>query len=146
MRLSVKELINEEEQQFLVTLKRGQRLLNRVIGDLKMSTNKSATLSGEVAWRLYDTYGFPLDLTQLIAEEYHLKVDLEGYEKAKEEAQARSQTGTCAGGLVVDLDVHALAELKNKGVPLTDDSEKFNYTSDTEGNYGNFIVFTFILR
>ncbi|CAH8871047.1 unnamed protein product [Trichobilharzia szidati] len=132
---TVKELINEEEQQFLVTLKRGQRLLNRVIGDLKVSTNNSATLSGEVAWRLYDTYGFPLDLTQLIAEEHHLKVDLEGYEKAKEEAQARSQTGTCAGGLVVDLDVHALAELKNKGVPLTDDSEKFNYTSDSEGNY-----------
>ncbi|CAH8644282.1 unnamed protein product [Heterobilharzia americana] len=132
---TVKELINEEEQQFLVTLKRGQRLLNRVIQDLKGSSGKDATLSGEVAWRLYDTYGFPLDLTQLIAEEHHFKVDLDGYEKAKEEAQLRSQGGFCAGGSVIDLDVHALAELKNKGVPLTDDSEKFNYSADVEGNY-----------
>ncbi|KAH8862849.1 Alanine--tRNA ligase, cytoplasmic [Schistosoma japonicum] len=132
--VTIKELINEEEEQFLVTLRRGQRLLSRVIKDLKASGTNN-TLSGEVAWRLYDTYGFPLDLTQILAEEHHLKIDLKGYEKAKEEAQMRSQGGKCAGCAILDLDVHALGDLKNKSIPTTDDSEKFIYTSDANGNY-----------
>ncbi|VDP79936.1 unnamed protein product [Schistosoma mattheei] len=72
--MAIKELINEEEEQFLVTLKRGRRFLDRVIKDLKVSGSNSTTLSGEVAWGLYETYGFPLDLTQILAEEHHLKV------------------------------------------------------------------------
>jgi alanyl-tRNA synthetase len=43
--------------------------------------------AGDVAWRLYDTYGFPVDLTQLMAEERNLSVDLEAYEKSKLKAQ-----------------------------------------------------------
>lgn len=43
--------------------------------------------SGDVAWRLYDTYGFPVDLTQLMAEERKLSVDMAAYEKAREYAQ-----------------------------------------------------------
>lgn len=42
---------------------------------------------GDVAWRLYDTYGFPVDLTQLMAEERGLTVDMEGYKTAKKKAQ-----------------------------------------------------------
>ncbi|CAH8611697.1 unnamed protein product [Schistosoma intercalatum] len=132
---TIKELINEEEEQFLVTLKRGRRFLDRVIKDLKVSGSNSTTLSGEVAWGLYETYGFPLDLTQILAEEHHLKIDLNGYEKAKEEAQIRSQSRKCTGGSIVDLDVHALAELKSKNISVTDDSDKFVYTSDLNGNY-----------
>ncbi|RTG85152.1 alanyl-tRNA synthetase [Schistosoma bovis] len=122
---TIKELINEEEEQFLVTLKRGRRFLDRVIKDLKVSGSNSTTLSGEVAWGLYETYGFPLDLTQILAEEHHLKIDLNGYEKAKEEAQIRSQSRKCTGGSIMDLDVHALAELKSKNISVTDDSDKF---------------------
>ncbi|VDO55828.1 unnamed protein product [Schistosoma margrebowiei] len=129
------KLINEEEEQFLVTLKRGRRYLDRVIKDLKASESNSTTLSGEVAWGLYETYGFPLDLTQILADEHHLKIDLNGYEKAKEEAQIRSQSKKCTGGSIVDLDVHALAELKSKNISVTDDSDKFVYTSDLNGNY-----------
>ena len=44
---------------------------------------------GDVAWRLYDTYGFPIDLTQLMAEESGLAVDMEAYKKAKKVAQVR---------------------------------------------------------
>ena len=44
---------------------------------------------GDVAWRLYDTYGFPFDLTQLMAEERQVSVDMEGYEKAKAMAQVQ---------------------------------------------------------
>ena len=43
--------------------------------------------SGDVAWRLYDTYGFPVDLTQLMAEERNLTIDMAGYELCKKKAQ-----------------------------------------------------------
>lgn len=44
---------------------------------------------GDVAWRLYDTYGFPVDLTQLMAEEKNLSVDMAAYEESKKQAQVR---------------------------------------------------------
>ena len=47
-------------------------------------------LIGDVAWRLYDTYGFPVDLTQLMAEERNLNIDMDGYEKAKQISQVGS--------------------------------------------------------
>jgi alanyl-tRNA synthetase len=71
--------VNEEETQFLKTLTRGRNLLNRTIATLK-STH---IVPGDVAWRLYDTYGFPVDLTQLMAEEKGLTIDVTGYEEAK---------------------------------------------------------------
>lgn len=81
----MKDIINEEEQQFLKTLSRGRRLLERTInklGDMK-------TLPGDVAWRLYDTYGFPVDLTALMAEEKSLNIDMAAYEESKKKAQVR---------------------------------------------------------
>jgi len=42
---------------------------------------------GDIAWRLYDTYGFPIDLTQLMTEEKGLKIDMAGYEESKKQAQ-----------------------------------------------------------
>nr|CDS33215.1 alanyl tRNA synthetase cytoplasmic [Hymenolepis microstoma] len=122
---SVKELINAEEQQFLLTLRRGQKLLQREVERIKDA--KQATLSGSVAWRLYDTYGFPLDLTQIMAEELGVQVDVDGYEKAKEEALLKSQGTASAGVADVDLDVHDIASLQAKGTPLTDDSLKYEY-------------------
>lgn len=77
------EIINEEEEQFLKTLSRGRNLLNRTISKL----GGSKTLPGDVAWRLYDTYGFPVDLTQLMAEEKRLTVDMAGYEESRKQAQ-----------------------------------------------------------
>lgn len=59
------DTINEEEQQFLKTLSRGRKLLEREIA--KLSNTK--TLPGDVAWKMYDTYGFPVDLTYLMVEE-----------------------------------------------------------------------------
>lgn len=51
----------------------------------------SKELPGDVAWRLYDTYGFPVDLTSLMAEEKGLNVNMEAYEEAKKQAQLISQ-------------------------------------------------------
>lgn len=77
------DVINEEEEQFLKTLSRGRNLLNRTITKL----GSSSILPGDVAWRLYDTYGFPVDLTQLMTEEKGLKIDMVGYEEARKQAQ-----------------------------------------------------------
>lgn len=55
--------------------------------------------SGDIAWRLYDTYGFPLDLTQLMAEERNLSIDMDGFEVAKKRAQVCTgvKSGYCLG-------------------------------------------------
>lgn len=127
----IKEIINEEEGQFLKTLSRGRRLLERTIGKLGDTTS----LPGDIAWRLYDTYGFPVDLTQLMAEEKGLTVEMTGYEESKKQSQLMSQG---AGGTVDDktiLDIHAISDLQNRGISPTDDLPKYSYTADDNGNY-----------
>ncbi|KAF7660043.1 hypothetical protein LDENG_00289330 [Lucifuga dentata] len=127
----VKDIINEEEVQFLKTLSRGRRILDRKI----MSLGESKTLPGDTAWLLYDTYGFPLDLTALIAEERDLVVDMAAFEEEKKAAQLKSQ-GKGSGDVDhIMLDIYAIEELRNKNVPATDDSPKYRYTSDENGNY-----------
>jgi len=81
---SVIDVINEEEAQFLKTLNRGRNLLERTVS--KLPANEK-TLPGDVAWRMYDTYGFPVDLTQLMCEERNLSIDMNAYEEAKKKAQ-----------------------------------------------------------
>lgn len=122
------DIINEEEQQFLKTLLRGRNLLNRTIAKL----GDSKQIPGDVAWRLYDTYGFPIDLTVLMAEENGLTVEMKGYEEAKEKAYILSQGKGTNRENAINLDVHAISELQGKGVPITDDSVKYRYTSSTD--------------
>lgn len=119
------DTINEEEEQFLKTLSRGRNLLYRTIS--KLGDNK--TVPGDVAWRLYDTYGFPVDLTTLMAEEKGLVVDTNAYEEAKKAAQLMSQGKGTGVADTINFDVHAITELQEKGVPPTDDSHKYNYES-----------------
>ncbi|KAK9872313.1 hypothetical protein WA026_017121 [Henosepilachna vigintioctopunctata] len=120
---SIIDIINEEEEQFLKTLSRGRSLLHRTIQKLA----GSKTLPGDVAWRLYDTYGFPVDLTQLMAEEEGLAVDMNAYEESKKKAQLISQgKGVCLED-TINLDVHSITELQEKKVPPTNDSAKNFY-------------------
>eukprot|EP00124_Ichthyophonus_hoferi_P004093 Ihof_evm2s411 gene=Ihof_evmTU2s411 len=119
----VQEILMDEETTFRKTLDRGRRIFEQT-ADKEMD----GVIPGTIAWRLYDTYGFPLDLVVLMAEERGMKVDLQGYEAAKEEAKLISQAGGSHKGDVVTLDVHAIADLKARGVPATDDSPKYNYT------------------
>lgn len=122
------DVINEEEQQFLKTLTRGRNLLNRTISKL----GDSKLIPGDVAWRLYDTYGFPIDLTRLMAEEKGLTVDSDGYDKAKEASYILSQNKGTSTADQINLDVHAISELQAKGVPVTNDSAKYRYTSSSD--------------
>ncbi|XP_058244042.1 alanine--tRNA ligase, cytoplasmic-like isoform X1 [Hemibagrus wyckioides] len=128
---TVKDVINEEEMQFLKTLSRGRRILDRKIQNL----GDSKTLPGDTAWLLYDTYGFPLDLTVLIAEEKGMGVDLAAFEEEKKAAQLKSQGKGAGDEDHIMLDIYAIEELRNKGIPATDDAPKYRYTSDDNGNY-----------
>lgn len=124
------DIINEEEQQFLKTLIRGRNLLNRTI--LKLKDTK--VLPGDVAWRLYDTYGFPIDLTSLMVEEKNMTIDMAAYEAAKQHSYIVSQ-GKAANAIdTINIDVYALSELQEKNVPLTNDTFKYKYQAEDDPN------------
>ncbi len=86
----IKRVIKEEEDSFLRTLEIGIRMLEGKIEELK-SECKETKLSGQDAFVLYDTYGFPLDLTALILHEQGLSVDEAGFDKAMQEQKARAR-------------------------------------------------------
>ncbi|KAG9474771.1 hypothetical protein GDO78_003304 [Eleutherodactylus coqui] len=127
----VKDIINEEETQFLKTLNRGRRILDRKI----QSLGESKTIPGDTAWLLYDTYGFPVDLTGLIAEERGMKVDMESFEEERKAAQLKSQGKGAGDEDLLMLDIYAIEELRSRGLEPTDDSSKYNYTSSSDGVY-----------
>ncbi|KAM3720657.1 Alanine--tRNA ligase, cytoplasmic [Dirofilaria immitis] len=120
---TVMDIINDEEKQFLKTLNRGRTLFQKAVAGLQGQN----ILPGDVAWRLYDTYGFPLDLTQLMAEERGLVIDLELFENCRQEAAELSAANINKMRGTLDLDVNAISELKNKGIVATDDSPKYRY-------------------
>ncbi|NXX77212.1 SYAC protein, partial [Urocolius indicus] len=127
----VKDIINEEEDQFLKTLSRGRRILDRKI----QSLGDSKIIPGDTAWLLYDTYGFPADLTGLIAEEKGLTVDMEAFEEERRSAQLKSQSKGAGGEDLLMLDIYAIEELRARGLEATDDSPKYSYTADPSGTY-----------
>lgn len=89
-----------EEARFLETLERGEKLLADVLAA------KPKQISGEQAFELYDTYGFPLELTEEIAEEHGLTVDLEGFEAAMEAQRQRAK----AAAVSIDLTLQGAIE------------------------------------
>uniref|UniRef100_A0A2P2I2B3 Alanine--tRNA ligase n=1 Tax=Hirondellea gigas TaxID=1518452 RepID=A0A2P2I2B3_9CRUS len=127
----IMDIINEEENQFLKTLERGRKLLQRTISKL----DNCKLIPGDVAWRLYDTYGFPVDLTQLMAEDYDLNIDMDSFEECKKKAQELSKGENRDKDNSYRLDVHAIEELKTNKVDFTDDSVKYNYSASVQGDY-----------
>lgn len=119
------EILNEEEQSFSRTLDRGEKLFEQYAETAKKNGEKK--LNGKDVWRLYDTYGFPVDLTTLMAEEAGLEIDEAEFEKARLESKEASKGGKkSAGKELLKLDVHSLASLEqNDKVPRTDDHYKY---------------------
>lgn len=121
----LKEILDEEEASFALTLDRGEKMFEKYAEKAKKDGRKD--LDGQDVWRLYDTYGFPVDLTLLMAEEAKLGIDHAGFEQAQAASKELSKGGKkkLAEASVV-LNVHAIAELEsNDTVPRTDDSSKF---------------------
>ncbi|XP_013926747.1 PREDICTED: alanine--tRNA ligase, cytoplasmic-like, partial [Thamnophis sirtalis] len=89
----------------------------------------------DTAWLLYDTYGFPVDLTGLIAEEKGLRVDMEAFEEERKTAQLKSQGKGGGDEDLIMLDIYAIEDLRARALEPTDDSPKYNYRSDSDGFY-----------
>ena len=85
----ISRVIKEEEDSFLRTLEKGIQLLNGDMDELKK--NAKTQLDGEKAFRLFDTYGFPLDLTELICGENGFTVDEEGFDREMDKQKARAR-------------------------------------------------------
>ena len=101
----IENVIKEEEQSFLNTLEQGLVLLDQII----LGT-KNKQVNGQKAFELYDTYGFPVDLTALILEEKGLTLDVSGFETAMKKQKERSKT--------------ASSSKKEDWVVLSDDAEQ----------------------
>ncbi|MBR1734881.1 MAG: alanine--tRNA ligase [Alphaproteobacteria bacterium] len=86
-RATISALTLNEEEKFLDTLERGLSILNKDIQNLASGD----VLSGDIAFKLYDTYGFPLDLTQDILKSKNISVDIKGFDKALEEQRNRAK-------------------------------------------------------
>ena len=85
----VVEIIQNEENSFADMLQNGMKLLDNELGKLN-----SNVLPGDVAFKLFDTYGFPLDLTQMILRDKNIDVDVAGFEKSMAEQKERSRANT----------------------------------------------------
>ncbi|QEL17319.1 alanine--tRNA ligase [Limnoglobus roseus] len=109
----VREQIRDEEVAFLRNLDRGIKLFMKIADKTKVATG--TVVSGTDAFELYDTYGIYIDITQQMAKEQGLTVDVTGYEKAMEEAKERARKG---GKKFV------VAAVKGE-LPKTDDAAKF---------------------
>jgi alanyl-tRNA synthetase len=95
--------LEREEARFLETLERGEKLLADVLA------SKPERISGAQAFELYDTYGFPLELTEEIAEEHGLTVDLAGFEAAMEEQRQRAKAAAVSVDLTLQDAIEQLA-------------------------------------
>ncbi|XZN99258.1 MAG: alanine--tRNA ligase [Microcoleus sp.] len=120
---AIKAELAREESQFLKTLERGEKLLseivkkallekasNLVVAEGGQDAEPTIQISGQDAFTLYDTYGFPLELTQEIAEEYGITVDLDGFETAMKEQQTRAKDAHQTIDLTVQGSLDKLAE------------------------------------
>jgi len=123
----VKEIIKAEEEQFGRTLDKGIREF--------ASRAKKGTITGEDAFMLSSSFGFPIDLTELMAEEKGITVDVKGFEAKMESAKKQSQEGGSFKNRkdmkLVAMQTDALA--KAMAVPVTDESLKYTWTTTGEG-------------
>ncbi len=106
---AIKAELQREESRFLNTLERGEKLLAEIL------EREQEQIPGRDAFILYDTYGFPLELTQEIAVEHDLTVDVEGFEAAMEEQIRRSQ----AAHETIDLTAPDLLNQLSSGINAT---------------------------
>jgi len=102
LQAQVEKVLRLEEEQFAKTLDKGMGILNDAI-----STLKGDTIPGETVFKLYDTYGFPMDLTADVAREKNLKVDEAGFDKAMEHQRATARAAgnfSMKGGASLELE------------------------------------------
>jgi alanyl-tRNA synthetase len=97
----IRSVIEQEEVRFRETIDRGLKILDEEVTALRARGGQ--TLAGDVAFKLYDTYGFPYDLTEVIARERGIGVDQEGYDRALEEQRKRSEGSKVGEAAIEDV-------------------------------------------
>ena len=104
---ALQEQCRAEEERFFETIESGMALFQAELDSMRQKNEKS--FNGEIAFKLYDTYGFPLDLTQDMLRELNLGIDLQGFEKCMQEQKDRSKAHwKGSGDSVKDGDFNAL--------------------------------------
>lgn len=133
---NIMEIIKEEEEAFSVMLDRGIAYFS----DLKdeMKKDGSTEVAGNKAFFLYDTLGFPIDLTEQMAEEAGLTVDTKGFESEMETQKQRSRDARNAaksGGAVrLELIAEQTSWLANKKIETTDDDNKYEWDLELQSS------------
>ena len=94
---NVERILKQEEERFAETLDHGMKILEQDIKQLKDKTITGGMISGETLFKLYDTYGFPVDLTADIARERDLKIDEAGFEACMEAQRERGRSASQFG-------------------------------------------------
>jgi len=123
--------VDEGQEELIESCSFGTSLIKETIAKWFSET---PTINGADVFKLYDTYGFPADLTEIIANDIGLKVDIEGFDQAMEEAKERSRQGgrKDEGGTKLELRAEQVAKLGHLNIKPTDDSFKFS-TRDMKG-------------
>lgn len=92
----IEKIVKREEETFARTIDAGSNMLDQLLADLKAADKD--TLEGKDIFRLYDTYGFPVELTEELAEDAGFKIDHQGFQAAMKEQQERARTNVVKGG------------------------------------------------
>ncbi|CAN6311466.1 unnamed protein product [Urochloa humidicola] len=125
----IESIIRDEEESFENTLAKGYEKFKKAADAVK--ENGETMLSGQDAFILWDTYGYPIDLTEVMAIDYGLTVDKEGFNSSMEEARQKARNArNKAGGNSIVMDANATAQLRNQGLAITDDSPKFMWPKE----------------
>ncbi len=119
---SVAEIIRLEEEAFLKTIQRGLQRFAAAVETARRSNADSIT--ADVAFQLHDTYGFPIDLTRVMATERGMQVDMDGYERLMETARETSRSGDQDADAMT-LPPDAIAKLDRMNIDPTDDDPKY---------------------
>lgn len=119
----IRELVLHEEKRFAKTLSGGEKLLLDTI-----ESTDSKVLAGEVAFKLYDTYGFPIELTQEIAEEHQVTVDLEAFQVALNEQKERARSSR-----------HKVESMSSQQEDILNFKEKSEFLYDTLTSEGKVV-------
>ena len=106
----IEQTLLQEEEQFSITLEQGMKILNQAISELNQNS-----IPGEVVFKLYDTYGFPVDLTADIAREKNLEIDIAGFESEMSKQRKQSQdnqkfSGEALSSIATALKDHEASE------------------------------------
>jgi alanyl-tRNA synthetase len=139
--------ISEEESKFLETLDKGEALLTKEMKKL----GEGKTLSGKSAFKLYDTFGFPVDLTKIILTENGFGLDEQGFEQKLDEAKQTAKAGSKKNAISFDLpesvktSLEDLRETKFTGYDKLEDSSKILELHTSKGkiesiNKGDFYL------